>query len=98
MSRDSSSSTPGRPSSGEHVGTVSHKGRFWDVYLEFEDDPRRTDTCRARLAFSPADRSEGDSPLRTVPVIIEPSWEEAVHKARGMDEHQLIAFLRSLLP
>ena len=91
-------SVPGDPSPGQHIATVGHEGRFWDVFLEFQSDPRDPDNCRARFAFSPADRSEGESPLRTIPVIIEPSWEEAVHKARRMEEHQLVAFLRSLLP
>ena len=31
------------PSSGHHLATISHDGRFWDVYIEFEDDPRRPD-------------------------------------------------------
>jgi hypothetical protein len=86
------------PSHGQHVATVSHDGRFWDVYLEFEDDPRRPDSYRGLLAFSAADRAEGEDVLRTTAVIIEPSYEEAVRKARGMEDHQLAAFLRSLLP
>jgi len=86
------------PSHGQHLATVSHDGRFWDVYLEFEDDPRRPDSYRALLAYSPADRNEGEETLRTIAVIIEPSYEEAIRRARQLDDHQLVAFLRSLLP
>jgi hypothetical protein len=97
MSADSSS-TPDVPSHGQHLATVSHDGRFWDVYLEFEDDPRRPNSYRGLLAYSPADRNEGEETLRTTSVIIEPSYEEAVRKARKLEDHQLVAFLRSLLP
>ena len=87
-----------RPSTGQHLATVSHEGRFWDIYLEFDEDLRRPGSYRGSLAFSAADRSEGEDVLRTTAVIIEPSYEEAVAKARGLEEHQLVAFLRSLLP
>ncbi len=86
------------PSQGRHLATIGHSGRLWDVYLEFEDDPRRPDSYRAALSYSPADRNEGERPLRTIPVIIEPSYEEAVRRARALEDHQLVAFLRSLLP
>ncbi len=86
------------PSTGQHLATISHAGRFWDVYLEFDDDPRRQDSYRAILAFSAADRNEGEGVYRTIPVIIEPSYEEAVRRARVLEDHQLAAFLRSLLP
>jgi hypothetical protein len=89
---------PDIPSHGQHLATVSHDGRFWDVYLEFEDDPRRPDAYRGVLAFSPADRNEGEETIRTIPVIIESSYEDAVRRARGLENHQLVAFLRSLLP
>ena len=85
-------------SSGQHLATISYEGRFWDIYLEFDEDLKRPGGCRANLAFSAADRAEGEEVLRTIPVIIEPSYEEALSKARGLDEHQLVAFLRSLLP
>ena len=87
-----------RPSPGQHLATISHEGRFWDVYLEFEEDRRGPDGCRALLVYSAADRVEGETPLRTVAVIVEPTHEEAVRKARELDGHQLVAFLRSLLP
>ena len=86
------------PSPGRHLASISHDGRFWDVYLEFEDDVRRPDAYRALLAYSPADRAEGEPIRRTIPVIIENSMEEAVRRARRLEEHQLVAFLRSLLP
>jgi len=85
-------------SSGQHLATISHDGRFWDVYLEFEDDLRRPDMYRATLAYSAADGEKGDALLRTIPVIIEPSYEEAMRRARELEDHQLVAFLRSLLP
>jgi len=91
--------TPGSdPSSGQHLATVSHEGRFWDVYLEFADDPRSPETCRALLCFSPADLNEREEPLRTTTIFIEDSYQEAVARARGMEEHQLVGLLRSMLP
>lgn len=90
--------TTDAPSPGQHLATISHAGRFWDVYLEFDDDPRRSQAYRALLAYSPADRNEGEEILRTIAIIVEPSYEEAVHRARQLEEHQLQAFLRSLLP
>jgi hypothetical protein len=91
-------SPPPPPSSGQHLSTISHDGRFWDVYLEFEEDVRRPEAFRALLAYSPADRGDGEELLRTVPIIIESSYEEAIRRARALEEHQLIAFLRSMLP
>ena len=86
------------PSPGQHLGMVSHQGRFWDVYLEVEDDPRRPGTSRGRLCFSPSDLNEGEEPVRTATIIIEPSYEEAVRKARGFEDHQLVGLLRSAQP
>jgi hypothetical protein len=54
------------PSSGQHLATISHAGRFWDVYLEFDDDLRHPEYFRALLAYSPADRAEGEKLLRTI--------------------------------
>jgi len=86
------------PSEGQHLATVSHEGRFWDVYLEFDDDPRRPDSYRGVLCFSPSDLNEGESPVRTTSIIIEPSYEEALQKARGLEDHHLVGLLRSCLP
>jgi len=89
---------PPPPSHGQHLATISHDGRFWDVYLEFDEDVRRPEAFRAVLAYSAADRDDGEAVLRTIPIIIEPSYEEAVRKAKELENHQLIAFLRSMLP
>jgi hypothetical protein len=86
------------PSPGQHLATISHQGRFWDIYVELEEEAARRAPCRARLAYSPADRADGEPLLRTIPVIIEPSPQEALAKARGLENHQLVAFLRSVLP
>lgn len=89
----------GAPSSGHHLATLSHEGRFWDVYVEFDDDPRRTDSFGACLCFSPADGEEGTaSPVRTTTILIEPSYEEVLYRARAFEDHQLVALLRSCLP
>ncbi len=86
------------PSSGHHLATLSHEGRFWDVYVEFDDDPRRTDSFGACLCFSPADGAEGSGTLRTTTILIEPSYEEVLYRARAFEDHQLLALLRSCLP
>ena len=80
------------------MAMVSHRGRFWDVFVEFEDDPRNPNSGRARLCFSPSDLNEGETPVRTATIIIEPSPEEAFRKARSFDDHQLLGLLRSALP
>lgn len=86
------------PSDGSHLATISHGGRFWDVYLEFDDDPHRPESYRALLCFAPSDMNEGESPVRTATIIIEPSYEEALAKARTFEDHQLSGLLRSCLP
>ena len=85
-------------SEGPHIATISEGGRFWDVYLEVVEDIRRPEMCRALLCFSPADGGERDTLLRTAPILIEPSYGEAMAKAGEMSEHQLVAMLRSCLP
>lgn len=85
-------------SSGHHLASISHEGRFWDVYLEFEDDPRQPGSHRAAFFFSPADAEEGEPARRTTTIIIEPSFEEAMRKARSFQDHQLVSLLRSVLP
>ncbi len=89
---------PPAPSSGHHLATIGHEGRFWDVYLEFEDDPRRPSSNRARLCFFPGDPGDDEVAVRTTVIIIEDSFEEAMMKARGLEEHQLQGLLRSALP
>ena len=90
--------TPSPRSSGQHVANVSHLGRFWDVFLEFDDDPRRPDIYRGLLCFCPSDLNEGEEPVRTTAIIVESSYEDALHKARSFEQHQLVGFLRSVLP
>ncbi len=84
--------------SGLHVATVAHGGRIWDVYVEFDDDPRRPDMYRARLRFDAAGGEEVDGPVRTGVIIIENSFEEAVARGREFEDRQLSALLRSVLP
>ena len=85
------------PPSGEHMTTISHEGRFWDTYLEFEDDPRRPNSFRARFVFSPGDPADDEGFTRTALVIIEDSYEEAIRKARSFDDRHLADMLRSAL-
>ncbi len=93
---------PETPDSGssrvQHLATVSHEGRFWEVHMEFEDDPSWGGASRARLRFEPADVNEGEVPVHTATIIIEPTYEEAMRRARSFPDHQLVALLRSALP
>jgi hypothetical protein len=79
---------------GVHLATLAHEGRIWDAYLEFDDEPSLRD-FRARVRFS---SPEADRFYRTTVIIIEPSHEEAVHHARRLEERELQALLRSVLP
>lgn len=84
---------------GLHVATITHEGRIWDAYLEFDDDPRRPTSYRGRLRFDPPEATEdGGGSVRTTVIIIEDSYEEAVAKARSFDPRQLQGLLRSALP
>ena len=84
------------PFDGQHLTTFTYEGRFWDVYMEFVDDPHRPDSCRARLCYVPTDRADHESPARTAVIIIESSYEEALGRARSLDQHQLGSMLRSI--
>ena len=86
------------PSHGQHLATVSHAGLLWDVYVEHDDDPTRTDSFAGCLCFSPAGGSSGLRPVRTAAILIEPSYEEIFYRARAFEEHHLVSLLRSLLP
>ena len=86
------------PSSGTLLATISHDGRFWDVFLEFKDDPRRPESYRGLLCFTPVDNEVGEPARRTTTIIIEEAYEEAMDKARALEEHQHQGLLRSLLP
>ncbi len=84
--------------SGEHLATISHDGRFWEVYLEFQDDPQVPTSYRALLCFSPAESAAAGSAWRTTTILIEASYEEVVSKARAFEDFQLQSLLRSVLP
>ena len=81
-----------------HIATIAHEGLIWDAYLDFEDDPRRPTTYRAKIRFEPPTAEAGPSSAETTVIIIEDSYEEAVHKARKFDDRQLQGLLRSALP
>lgn len=86
------------PSPGQHLATISHEGRFWDVYLELMQDPRAGNAFRGSLLFSPSDLNGGERPTRTTTIIVESSFEDALRRARGMEDRQLLDLLRSTLP
>ena len=98
MTTSSRNPAPYSASSGHHLATISHEARFWDVYVEFEDDPRRPETYRALLCYSPADPGDEEEVVRTTVIIIEDSFEDAMVKARSLEDIQLQALLRSALP
>jgi len=85
-----------RLSTGQHLTTFTHEGRFWDVYLEFVEDSLRPASCRGRLCFVPTDQAGHEEPARTTVIIIEPTYEEAMVRAGGFDQHHLSAMLRSV--
>ena len=92
-----SSSTAPLPS-GQHLATISHDGCFWEVYVEFQDDPRVPTSFRGLLCFSPAAGTGAESALRTTTILIENSYEMVVSKARAFEDFQLQSLLRSVLP
>ncbi|MGD2047053.1 MAG: hypothetical protein PVJ80_07985 [Gemmatimonadota bacterium] len=86
---------------GLHVATIAHDGFLWDAYLELDGDPRRPTSFRGRLRFDVAGAVGADGGPRsaqTTVIIIEDSYEEAVAKARAMDDRVLENLLRSALP
>lgn len=83
---------------GLHVATVAHDGLIWDAYLDFEDDPRRPTVFRARIRFDLAGAESSNRSAKTTVIIIEDSYEEAIAKARAMDDRALASLLRSALP
>lgn len=66
--------------------------------MEFEDNPRRPEIHRALLCYFPGDPDDDEEAVRTTTIIIEDSFEEAMRKARSLEEVQLQALLRSALP
>ena len=91
------SETTSQSAAGKHLATVSHLGRFWDVYLEIDDGPKSVSSCRGYLTFSPADGNEPGA-LRTADILIERSLDDVVRKAHEFQDHHLVALLRSTLP
>lgn len=81
-----------------HLATLTHEGRFWDVYLELAEQTGPGDLARGRLAFSAGDRAEDEPPIRTAEIFIEPTSEDAIARARALREHHLLGLLRSCLP
>ena len=86
------------PSEGQHLATISYDRRFWEVYLEFSDDPRWPSSYRGLMCFLPSGNEGKATARRTATIIIEDSYEEAVKKARACNNHQLQGLLRSVLP
>lgn len=86
------------PSQGQNLATISYDGRFWDVFLEFEQDPASAETFRALICFSPTDLNDGERPTRTTTLIVESTYEDAIRKAQEFEDHQLVGLLRSTLP
>ena len=79
-----------------HLSTFTHEGRFWDAHLEFIEDTRDPDSCRARLCFVPTDRAEHEEPARTAVIFIEPTRQDALRAAKFLDRYNLVAMLRSV--
>jgi len=98
MNSANESSSPAPLSNGQHLTTISYDGRFWDVYLEFQDDPRIPMGCRGLLCFSLSTGGDGEPALRTTTILIEDSSEMVESKARAFEDFQLQSLLRSLLP
>ena len=92
-SRSVESSVPGL-----HIATIAHEGLLWDVYLEFESDPLRPVSFRARLRFEPPPGTERAASTQTTVIIIEDTYDDAVAKAHRLDNRPLKGLLRSPLP
>ncbi len=95
MTSANPSSSTAPLSDGEHLTTISHDGGFWEVYLEFQDDPTGH---RALLCFIPAASTGAGSAWRTTTILIEASREAVMSKARAFEDFQLQSLLRSVLP
>ena len=80
------------------MATIAHEGQLWEAYLELDDDPLQPLSFRGLMRFDLAGADGAGRSARTTAIIIEASYEEAVAKARAMNEHQLAALLRSALP
>lgn len=101
MSPPPGGSDPSQDESGDaslhiHLNTFTHEGRFWDAHLEFVDDSRDPDSCRARLRFVPTDRADHEEPARTAVIFIERTRQDALRSAKALDRYNLVALLRSV--
>jgi hypothetical protein len=83
---------------GLHMATIAHGGLLWEAFLVFADDMHRPSSYRARFRFERTGPDGGRQTAETTVIIIEDSYEEAVAKARGMDDRVLEGLLRSALP
>ena len=79
-----------------HLATITHEGRFWDVYVEVVPQASPRDPLRGRLLFSAAD--DADEQHHSGPIFVEPSLEAVLERARDLGSHRLVALLRSCLP
>lgn len=79
-----------------HLATITHEGRFWDVYVEIVPQASPREPVRGRLVFSAAD-AEGE-PIGTAPIFVEESVDQIIERARELGPHRLSALLRSCLP
>ena len=85
-----------RPDHGIHLTTFTHEGRFWEVFLEFVEEPGDPESSRARLCYVPTDRAEHEEPVRTTVIIIESTPQEAHEAALALDRYHLAGLLRSV--
>lgn len=83
---------------GLHLATIAHAGLLWEAFLEFTDEPRLPRSFRARFRFQRPGADGVPVTTHTTVIIIEDSYEEAVARARRMDDRQLEDLLRSTLP
>ena len=81
------------PAPGTHIATIAHESLLWDVYLDFESDPLRPVSFRARLRFEPPPGTEGAAATQTTVIIIEDSYDDAVAKAHRFDDRHSRAAL-----
>lgn len=94
---DAASTGGDGPGEGMHLTTFTHEGRFWEVYLEFVDEPTDPGSGRARLCYVPTDRADHEQPVRTAVIIIEPTREAAHEAAGALERYHLAAMLRSVI-
>jgi hypothetical protein len=83
---------------GLHIATIAHEGQLWDAYLAFDEAPHEPQRYRARVRFNQAGVAGDPTVTQTTVIIIEESYEDAIAKARGLDNRQLQGLLRSSLP